>query len=127
MLVSGLFNFPLGVLLYWFTSNLWTMGQQVYIIRFHPHDAPEANAPEVGALGKSLAPKPGAKPQRKLAVDLTKDGDAEPDAPSPSDTSSSPNGVNGSVSSKPKPGARPNSSKSAQRPGNRPNQSRKRR
>ena len=36
-LASGLlFNFPLGVLLYWFTSNLWTLGQQGYIIRFHP-------------------------------------------------------------------------------------------
>jgi len=35
-LASGLlFNFPLGVLLYWFTSNLWTLGQQAYIIRFH--------------------------------------------------------------------------------------------
>ena len=29
VLASGLlFNFPLGVLLYWFTSNLWTLGQQ---------------------------------------------------------------------------------------------------
>src|SRR3954447_22330874 len=38
VLASGLlFNFPLGVLLYWFTSNLWTLGQQAYIIRFHPH------------------------------------------------------------------------------------------
>jgi YidC/Oxa1 family membrane protein insertase len=36
-LASGLlFNFPLGVLLYWFTSNLWTLGQQGYVIRFHP-------------------------------------------------------------------------------------------
>jgi YidC/Oxa1 family membrane protein insertase len=36
-LASGLlFRFPLGVLLYWLTSNLWTLGQQVYIIRFHP-------------------------------------------------------------------------------------------
>jgi len=37
ILASGLlFGFPLGVLLYWFTSNLWTLAQQAYIIRFHP-------------------------------------------------------------------------------------------
>lgn len=28
-----LFNFPLGVLLYWLTSNIWTLAQQGYVIR----------------------------------------------------------------------------------------------
>ncbi|MBA2532617.1 MAG: membrane protein insertase YidC [Nocardioidaceae bacterium] len=28
--------FPVGVLLYWTTSNLWTMGQQFYVIRNNP-------------------------------------------------------------------------------------------
>ena len=28
--------FPVGVLLYWSTSNLWTMGQQFYVIRNNP-------------------------------------------------------------------------------------------
>jgi YidC/Oxa1 family membrane protein insertase len=28
--------FPLGVLLYWFTSNTWTMFQQLYINKYHP-------------------------------------------------------------------------------------------
>jgi YidC/Oxa1 family membrane protein insertase len=28
--------FPLGVLIYWTTSNLWTMGQQFYVIRNNP-------------------------------------------------------------------------------------------
>ncbi len=62
-LASGLlFNFPLGVLLYWFTSNLWTLGQQAYIIRFHPQTE-EPKTP-VGELGKALAPKPGQRPVR---------------------------------------------------------------
>jgi YidC/Oxa1 family membrane protein insertase len=39
VLFSGLI-FPLGVLLYWFTSNLWTLGQQAYINKFHPHVPP---------------------------------------------------------------------------------------
>ncbi len=29
-------NFPLGVLIYWTTTNLWTMGQQFYVIRSMP-------------------------------------------------------------------------------------------
>jgi YidC/Oxa1 family membrane protein insertase len=63
VLASGLlFSFPLGVLLYWFTSNLWTLGQQAYIIRYHPPDAPaETNSPTSEA-SKSLAPRPGQKP-----------------------------------------------------------------
>ena len=28
--------FPVGVLFYWTTSNLWTMGQQFYVIRNNP-------------------------------------------------------------------------------------------
>jgi YidC/Oxa1 family membrane protein insertase len=33
--VGGI-NFPVGVLIYWFASNLWTMGQQFYVIRRNP-------------------------------------------------------------------------------------------
>ncbi len=29
-------NFPIGVLIYWFTTNLWSMGQQFYVIRNNP-------------------------------------------------------------------------------------------
>jgi YidC/Oxa1 family membrane protein insertase len=61
-LASGLlFNFPLGVLLYWFTSNLWTLGQQAYIIRYHPPADEESDKP-AGELGKTLAPRPGQRP-----------------------------------------------------------------
>ncbi|HET8615003.1 MAG TPA: membrane protein insertase YidC [Actinomycetales bacterium] len=33
--VSGV-NFPIGVLLYWLTTNAWSMGQQFYVIRRMP-------------------------------------------------------------------------------------------
>ena len=33
--VSGI-NFPIGVLIYWSTTNLWSMGQQFYVIRRMP-------------------------------------------------------------------------------------------
>ena len=33
--ISGV-NFPIGVLLYWLTTNVWSMGQQFYVIRRMP-------------------------------------------------------------------------------------------
>jgi YidC/Oxa1 family membrane protein insertase len=39
---SGI-NFPIGVLLYWFTTNLWTMGQQFYVIQRMPTPGSEAD------------------------------------------------------------------------------------
>ncbi|UFU03033.1 membrane protein insertase YidC [Ruania suaedae] len=35
-------NFPIGVLIYWSTSNLWTMGQQFFVIRNSPAPGSEA-------------------------------------------------------------------------------------
>ena len=32
----GGINFPIGVLIYWFTTNLWSMGQQFWVIRNNP-------------------------------------------------------------------------------------------
>ncbi|CAB4640470.1 unannotated protein [freshwater metagenome] len=29
-------NFPIGVLIYWSTTNLWTWGQQFYVIKRNP-------------------------------------------------------------------------------------------
>ncbi|PFG21153.1 membrane protein insertase YidC [Serinibacter salmoneus] len=39
--VTGV-NFPIGVLIYWTTTNLWTMGQQFYVIRRNPAPGSEA-------------------------------------------------------------------------------------
>jgi YidC/Oxa1 family membrane protein insertase len=65
VLASGLvFNFPLGVLLYWFTSNSWTLAQQAYIIRFHPPTTPGASIAAGPATAKAVAPRPGQKPAR---------------------------------------------------------------
>jgi YidC/Oxa1 family membrane protein insertase len=68
LFVSGFF-FPIGVLLYWFTNNLWTLGQQFFILRKMPppgSDAAKAKAAEGKPVvdPRTLAPKPGAKPVR---------------------------------------------------------------
>ena len=34
-LITGI-NFPIGVLIYWFTTNVWSMGQQFWVIRNNP-------------------------------------------------------------------------------------------
>lgn len=41
MLISGI-NFPIGVLIYWTTTNLWSTGQQWYTIRKMPSPGSEA-------------------------------------------------------------------------------------
>ncbi len=47
-------NFPIGVLIYWFTTNLWTMGQQFYVIRRNPTPgSPAAEALEARRAQKA--------------------------------------------------------------------------
>ncbi len=58
---SGFF-FPLGILLYWFTNNLWTMGQQFYILHRMPHPNAAKADGRPAAEAKALAPRPGQKP-----------------------------------------------------------------
>jgi YidC/Oxa1 family membrane protein insertase len=112
--------FPLGVLLYWFTSNTWTMFQQLYINKYHPQTP--ADSPEVGALGKSLAPKPGQRPARdprsrttliKDSADIVEPADEDAATPPPRNA--------------PRPGQRPQRQGGNRPPGKRPSQAKKRR
>lgn len=68
LFVSSFF-FPLGVLMYWFVNNLWTLAQQFYILKKLPPPGSagalaraEAERPKIDP--KELAPKPGVKPVR---------------------------------------------------------------
>lgn len=55
-------NFPIGVLIYWTVTNLWSMGQQFYVIRRNPTPGSEAE--------KALLARRAAKNARKgLAPD----------------------------------------------------------
>jgi YidC/Oxa1 family membrane protein insertase len=59
-LFSG-YYFPLGVVLYWLTSNIWTMGQQFYVIRRMPAPGTPAEEAmrrrkEAKAVRKGLPP-----------------------------------------------------------------------
>ena len=55
----GGFNFPVGVLIYWTTTNLWSMGQQFYVIRNNPQPGTPAH--------KALEERKKAKAAAKAA------------------------------------------------------------
>ncbi|WP_240340514.1 membrane protein insertase YidC [Nocardioides sp. SYSU D00038] len=63
--------FPIGVLLYWTTSNLWTMGQQFYVIRNNP-------APGTPAA-KAKEERDQAKAARKGTAVATVEVEPEPE------------------------------------------------
>jgi YidC/Oxa1 family membrane protein insertase len=94
--------FPIGVLLYWTTSNLWTMGQQFYVIRNNPapgtpaaqakvdrmaHKAARKGKPvsDAGAAPEAVestpAPKPAPRQQPKKQPRSKRKGPKQPGQP----------------------------------------------
>ena len=69
--VGGI-NFPIGVLIYWTTTNLWTMGQQFFVIRRMPTPGSPA--------AKALAERRAAKGLPNLPLMGAKKADAEAEA-----------------------------------------------
>ncbi len=106
---SALF-FPLGVLLYWFTSNSWTMGQQLYVNKFHPHEAPP---PPTHDAGKAAAPRPGQRPDRSGKTTVIEATPVDTNAEGPDESTGA---------KAPRPGQRP-----AGNANRRPNNQRKKR
>ena len=72
ILVSGPF-FPVAILLYWVSNNIWTYGQQHLVFG---RMAREEEAAKVAKeeKNKANAPKPGARPDRTKRDDLKSDG-----------------------------------------------------
>lgn len=62
--VSGV-NFPIGVLIYWLTTNVWSMGQQFYVIR--------------------RMPAPGSPAAQALEERRRRKGKGDPEAPAGTD------------------------------------------
>jgi YidC/Oxa1 family membrane protein insertase len=61
--VPFVINFPAGLVLYWITTNFWTIGQQYVIQRVIP--APVAATPEMVAAAKPPPPPPKKKKKRR--------------------------------------------------------------
>jgi len=95
-------NFPIGVLVYWTTTNLWSMGQQFYTIRRMPTPGSEAekalrerqarkgvqpDAAAATAPGPAEQPKPGGQRVQPKRKDRIKGKPASGDNPPSGDTS----------------------------------------
>ena len=107
------FKFPLGVLLYWLTTNFWSMAQQAVVIR-RMDAAPATAGPSTTVMG----PAPGARPDRArpprpaLSSGLTDGSDTGSDA-----VAEPPQG--GANGGKPAPRPQPNRSKKKRKGGRR--------
>jgi YidC/Oxa1 family membrane protein insertase len=71
-------NFPIGVLIYWFTTNLWSMGQQFYVIRNNP----VPNTPAYAAWEERQAAKKAKKAAKRGEIE-TVEQVPEPPEPEP--------------------------------------------
>ncbi len=93
MLMFFSFNFPAGVVVYWVTTNLWTIVQQRIILKAHPLPA---------AAGGPPAKKDGAVPAKAAKAAKTTKAAAAP----PSKTSSNGGKRPAAASSKPHPSSK---------------------
>jgi YidC/Oxa1 family membrane protein insertase len=119
LLVSGSL-FPIGVIIYWVTNNLFTLSQQQWVLRKFPPPqmagTKTATARPAGGLAaKNGAAKNGAKkpvePARTAGLFSRGKGDAKPEPQIPAvDTRAL----------APKPGAKPANPKKGARPANKP-------
>jgi YidC/Oxa1 family membrane protein insertase len=65
--LSGPF-FPIGVIFYWTTSNIWTMGQQFYVIRNNPAPNTEAARQKAARDAEKRRLKGHPEPEQATAV-----------------------------------------------------------
>ncbi|MER7680192.1 MULTISPECIES: membrane protein insertase YidC [unclassified Streptomyces] len=61
-------NFPVGVLVYWLTTNVWTMGQQMYVIRNNPTPGSKAQAAYLERLQKHVTHHGKARNRREKTI-----------------------------------------------------------
>ena len=74
--VPFIINFPAGLLVYWITTNLWTVGQGFVVRRLAPHPATQ-QAGAAGAAGAGGLPGPAraaAPDRRRRPQDREEDG-----------------------------------------------------
>jgi YidC/Oxa1 family membrane protein insertase len=85
-LIVSAVAFPLGLIIYWTTTNIFSLGQQMWVLKKYPppkaNGAKEPKAPLDPELAKALAPKVGAKPTnpRTGAAGAVPKADATPKA-----------------------------------------------
>ncbi|MEV7414404.1 membrane protein insertase YidC [Streptomyces sp. NPDC089919] len=61
-------NFPVGVLVYWLTTNVWTMGQQMYVINQNPTPGSKAQDQYLQRLLKHVTSHGEVKGRRRKNI-----------------------------------------------------------
>ncbi|MEU8540139.1 membrane protein insertase YidC [Streptomyces sp. NPDC048717] len=61
-------NFPVGVLVYWLTTNVWTMGQQMYVINQNPTPGSKAQDAYLQRLLKSVTQHGEVRGRRRKTI-----------------------------------------------------------
>ena len=81
-------NFQAGLLVYWVTTNVWTIGQQLFVKRFMPPPEPldlsKAAAKAGSGDGDAGAPTTRGRPKPKPAARAASGGNGATKAPPPS-------------------------------------------
>jgi YidC/Oxa1 family membrane protein insertase len=111
LLISGAL-FPIGVIIYWVTNNLFTLGQQQWVLRKFPPPPMAGGKPgTTAARSGSSAMKSPVQPARSGGLFGRGKGNAAPEPTKP---------VIDTKALAPKPGAKPNHPKKGARPANKP-------
>ncbi|KAK1180764.1 membrane protein insertase YidC [Streptomyces sp. NBS 14/10] len=72
-------NFPVGVLVYWLTTNVWTMGQQMFVIRRNPTPGSVAyKARQERLLAKGKIKEEPAEVEAKQAAETARANRQQP-------------------------------------------------
>ena len=86
--VPVIIGFPAGLIIYWITTNFWTIGQQLAIKKFvppeEPHAVPEGDGEAKPARGKPVPEKPAPSGKKaKPASGSSNGAEASKAAPPP--------------------------------------------
>jgi YidC/Oxa1 family membrane protein insertase len=111
LLISGSL-FPIGVIIYWVTNNLFTLGQQQWVLRKFPPPPMAGRTPgTTAARNGSSGPKNTVQPAASGGLFGRRKANAAPEPAKP---------VIDTKALAPKPGAKPNNPKKGARPANKP-------
>lgn len=116
VLVFG-FGFPVGLLMYWLSNNLWTLGQQHFV--FQRIDREEEKQKEAAIQQRqALGPKPGQKPNPDRRKVIAKPADDAADTESAiEDAKPVEDAKPATRSTAPRPGQKPAQKRPAPKPG----------
>jgi YidC/Oxa1 family membrane protein insertase len=96
-------NFEAGLIVYWITTNVWTIGQQLLVKKLYPKPAPREEQPE-----------PAARPARGKPVPATAEAAEGKQAPKPRAAKAA-SGGNGGPAKAPPPSPRKKKKRSGRR------------